>query len=41
MAHEVWVAVPARPPADEDARAAVEKILAMKPKSGRFAAEGT
>ena len=39
MAHEVWVAVPVRPPADEDARAAVETILKMKPKLGRFAAE--
>jgi LysR family transcriptional activator of nhaA len=36
---EVWAAVPAHPPADEEARDAVKAILAMKPLFGRSPAE--
>jgi LysR family transcriptional activator of nhaA len=35
--HEVWVVVPVRPPADEEAREGVKVVLTMKPLFGRAA----
>jgi LysR family transcriptional activator of nhaA len=39
--HEVWVAVPVHPPADQEARDAVKAILAMKPLFGRAESAGS